>query len=77
VKFADLLQFQKSPQSLDELHAKATAYAALNPRLRTEFLEECEIDAKKLITGHSKNSNDDLQYTYNIIVYSEEDKLWH
>jgi hypothetical protein len=66
VKFADLLQFQKMPQTLEELHAKATAYAALNPRLRTEFLEECEIDAKECIRNKSKDANENLQYTYNI-----------
>jgi hypothetical protein len=68
VKFADLLNFQKTPQTLEELHAKATAYAALNPRLRTEFLEECEIDAKELIQLQNQDSENHLQYTYNICV---------
>jgi hypothetical protein len=68
VKFTDLLQFQKTPQTLEELHAKATAYAALTPRLRTEFLEECEVDAKKLIQSQSQTSKSNLQDTYNIGV---------
>jgi hypothetical protein len=70
VKFADLLQFQKMPQTLEELHAKATAYAALNPRLRTEFLNECEVDAKECIRNKSQSSESNLQYTYNIDVDS-------
>jgi hypothetical protein len=68
VNFSDLLQFQKTPQTLEELHAKAIAYAALNPRLRTEFLNECEDDAKELIASRKQNSNDDLNDTYNICV---------
>jgi hypothetical protein len=70
MKFADLLSFQKIPQTLEELHAKTTAYAALNPRLRTEFLEECEVDAKECIQNKSQSSESNLQYTYNIGVDS-------
>jgi hypothetical protein len=70
VKFADLLQFQKPPQNLKELHAKATAYAALTPRLRTEFLEECEVDAKEIIQLQSQTFESNLQNTYNIGVNS-------
>jgi hypothetical protein len=53
---------------LEELHAKATAYAALTPRLRTEFLEECEVDAKELFLNKAQDANTNLQHTYNIGV---------
>jgi hypothetical protein len=68
VKFADLLQFQKTPQSLEELHAKATAYAALKPRLRSEFLEECEFETKELLLNKVQDANENLQHTHNIGV---------
>jgi hypothetical protein len=70
VTFADLLSFQKPPQSLEELHAKITAVAALTPSSRTDFLEECEAKAKELIKGLSQNSENDVQDTYN--MYSDE-----
>jgi hypothetical protein len=68
MKFADLLSFQKHSQGLDELHAKLTALAALNPRSRTEFLEGCEVEAKDLIAARSHDSDDYLTDTYNICV---------
>jgi hypothetical protein len=66
VKFADLLQFQRPTQSLEELHANVMAIANLNPRSRTEFVEECEMDAKDLITKENQESNEYLSHTYNI-----------
>jgi hypothetical protein len=66
MKFADLLQFQKPPQTLEELHAKVTAIAALTPRSRTEFLEACENEAKNLIAGLSQSSDDDIHYIYSV-----------
>jgi hypothetical protein len=68
MKFADLMSFQKKPQTLNELHAKATAYNALTPKLRTEFLEECEIEAKEFVQKQSESSNQKLQHTYNISI---------
>jgi hypothetical protein len=65
VKFADLLQFQKPPQNLEDLHEKATAYAALTPRLRTEFLEECEIEAKNFIEDENNKTKNTLHNASN------------
>jgi hypothetical protein len=70
MKFAALLSFQKPPQSLEELHAKVTAIAALTPRSRTDFLEECEAEAKELISWQNQTSNEYLCDSYNICVNS-------
>jgi hypothetical protein len=68
MKFANLMSFQKPPQGLEDLHAKATTYAALTPRLRTVFLEECEIEAKECIQNTKQDANKVLQYTCNINI---------
>jgi hypothetical protein len=62
MKFAHLMTFQKPPQGLEDLHAKATAYAALTPRLRTAFLEECEFEARGCIQNTNQEANEVLQY---------------
>jgi hypothetical protein len=65
MKFANLRTFQKPPQGLEDLHAKATAYAALTPRLRTAFLEECEVEAKECIQNTNQEASEALQYACN------------
>jgi hypothetical protein len=57
------MTFQKPPQSLEELQAKAAAYAALTPRLRTAFLKECEVEARECIQNTKQEANEVLQYT--------------
>jgi hypothetical protein len=66
MKFADLLSLQKPPQN--QIIGRATAIAALNPRSRMDFSEECELDAKDLISKQSVNSTKNLQNVYNIYI---------
>ncbi|GHS94467.1 hypothetical protein AGMMS49949_08330 [Alphaproteobacteria bacterium] len=63
MKFSDLLHMQHPMPSLEDLHATALSWAALNPRSRTECVETCESEAKIFLHNQMQESTAFLQNT--------------